>query len=1467
MIGSTDLEESADSLGSRNDEGVGQKTDKIPQDVNIRDDSENSPVRQDTEPASREPANGEDNTVNKTPSTKMRRLVLDSSSDEEDMVISRKQQQNMDDSDGEDVNPSIRKTPKNRRKAVLEDSDEEDSSPPTGEGSTVQQSAAGGANSDSSDGEDLETKRIVKKSSNKKKRIVMEDSSDQDEGLGSLASSKIKKDGQPKSGKMNILADSSDDEDMLGERSPKVKGHDKDQSKEGADVKTSKDGKKKRPVLDSSSDEEVEMHLNKLNSDLFDDEQNDNSDQSEERDMEREEEDRSKKSAKSKGRKKQEKPPRPKRLSKTEQHLMHSETQRMTRESGLKLPYLKPAPKTIDDFFKPRPKAGPLKAVGGIASLLRKPVAQQLAVRKTTSQPTRLAEKPLSSAQAPSQANPAAPPQPTKADVFTHDELDELPDIVDNSADKEDKDLPNVSTLLTETKDSDLTAVNTNLSTNIISESDIEMQENVETTQGTSKGFTQDSGVETDAAMSTQTAAPLPTNMSDEVSSAQPVLSQATSAEQSEPAAEEQKKEDLKLMVPPPCLSGGPDSFIDLEDSGVSSSDKPKKKGSMVDLLDRFLKHSQPSKKRAKKHQQHISIVKKETTAEGKEELKQETLTVTVEEGEEPAKEVAPGARLMKLKETLQAKMRERRAQEREKREQMYKLDNEEGFGEEEEEEELTDEEDTDDEEQDGEERDQGQGILDLEAEEDGEEEEEDADTILTDELPATTNLKPVKLCPGDSETDSSNVDFKTPAKFARPPHPFSAGSDKTMDLFDSTTSESNLTTPGNSNHSIKSKQDATKGLEVTPTGQSKPGQGKGFFSFSAIKQKKGLIRHESQGFPFDDSDQSQDGSAKDSKRQADTSSVDLNTSMDLGTSIPSHQPEKKVGLSREDTAPDLFAPFSRFKSGEEPDSGQKSSIKLSELTLPIEDSQDLYRSSQSPPPGQRLLSTQSFNFSLESDSQQSQLLDSDGFLKAADEKRPPKRQLLLADDNAMDTNMDELLDLCSGRFTGRTQNSDGSQRDRKAPDVSRGFASDGFKARLPRTDSQDDMDELLGLCSGTFTDSTQQPAQATQGRKRPREESQDGSSMSLRMVSDEELEEEEEKTERKYFSDEEEEDKEETEDVADGDDADGEEEEEDEEEKEGNLDDGSNEELDFHRHFKGFMYKKKRKIRAAFVEQEAELSGSEAGSGDEVEGSDLDEYEHDTDPEDLPSDEEELQKQVHRLHMKSMLDEDKRKLRLYQEAYLEDGDLHSDSRRKRRFRWTNTDENSQTDLFTLNSDGEQEGGEEGEDDSQWRMARYQREKWLREKQESQHDSDDDHLDENSQFVKTAKKALSKMKKPALPSSPSKENEAKKTNTAAVSPGKPPILGKPMRYRYGSFLKKDKASLERLASVKVVDPNGPRHSKNFIFKRVSPDKPKPAAKRPQVSRSISQVVTPSAKRPRLDRSQSEDSNSIFTMLY
>lgn len=120
-------------------------------------------------------------------------------------------------------------------------------------------------------------------------------------------------------------------------------------------------------------------------------------------------------------------------------------------------------------------------------------------------------------------------------------------------------------------------------------------------------------------------------------------------------------------------------------------------------------------------------------------------------------------------------------------------------------------------------------------------------------------------------------------------------------------------------------------------------------------------------------------------------------------------------------------------------------------------------------------------------------------------------------------------------------------------------------------------------------------------------------------------------------------------------------------------------------------------------MEDEAELSGSDVGSEDEYDGEDLNEYEEEIIDEELPT-EAELGNQIQKFHMsvtilvwillclkswlldltwtnlcvscvdrKAMLDDDKRQLRLYQERYLIDGDLHSDGPgRTRKFRWKN---------------------------------------------------------------------------------------------------------------------------------------------------------------------------------------------------
>ncbi|XP_045025142.1 uncharacterized protein LOC123469863 [Daphnia magna] len=64
---------------------------------------------------------------------------------------------------------------------------------------------------------------------------------------------------------------------------------------------------------------------------------------------------------------------------------------------------------------------------------------------------------------------------------------------------------------------------------------------------------------------------------------------------------------------------------------------------------------------------------------------------------------------------------------------------------------------------------------------------------------------------------------------------------------------------------------------------------------------------------------------------------------------------------------------------------------------------------------------------------------------------------------------------------------------------------------------------------------------------------------------------------------------------------------------------------------------------------------------------------EEEGDKEDI--DENEVGEQVGRAHMKTMLDQDQREVRLFQELFLEDGDLHSDGGgRQRQFRWKQAD-------------------------------------------------------------------------------------------------------------------------------------------------------------------------------------------------
>ncbi len=88
-------------------------------------------------------------------------------------------------------------------------------------------------------------------------------------------------------------------------------------------------------------------------------------------------------------------------------------------------------------------------------------------------------------------------------------------------------------------------------------------------------------------------------------------------------------------------------------------------------------------------------------------------------------------------------------------------------------------------------------------------------------------------------------------------------------------------------------------------------------------------------------------------------------------------------------------------------------------------------------------------------------------------------------------------------------------------------------------------------------------------------------------------------------------------------------------------------------------------------MENEAELSGSDLEvSGDEDERG-LDRLEaEEGDLDDINY--EEVRDEVGKIHHRRALDEDKAEVRLFQEAFLEDGELHSDKNRTRKFRWKN---------------------------------------------------------------------------------------------------------------------------------------------------------------------------------------------------
>ncbi|XP_054924591.1 uncharacterized protein [Dermacentor andersoni] len=139
------------------------------------------------------------------------------------------------------------------------------------------------------------------------------------------------------------------------------------------------------------------------------------------------------------------------------------------------------------------------------------------------------------------------------------------------------------------------------------------------------------------------------------------------------------------------------------------------------------------------------------------------------------------------------------------------------------------------------------------------------------------------------------------------------------------------------------------------------------------------------------------------------------------------------------------------------------------------------------------------------------------------------------------------------------------------------------------------------------------------------------------------------------------------------------------------------------------------------FFEDEAELSGSDVGSDGEDEDDDEGVLADLIATENEKEDTDKIREEIGRFHFKQLLDEDKRELKIYQELLLEDGDLHSDGAgRQRQFRWRNsgTDDLDQRP----GSDGEEEAHIETEQeaDATWRLQRLERRRWLQEQESTE---------------------------------------------------------------------------------------------------------------------------------------------------
>ncbi|KAL8618350.1 hypothetical protein ACOMHN_047422 [Nucella lapillus] len=874
-------------------------------------------------------------------------------------------------------------------------------------------------------------------------------------------------------------------------------------------------------------------------------------------------------------------------------------------------------------------------------------------------------------------------------------------------------------------------------------------------------------------------------------------------------AARQKALEELEQKGVVPSFGKGGGDFIDLDEEPMDKEEK-KKQSNIDRLLERLMRHY-PKKEQKKARNVEISIVEK--TEEGqKGELKLKTVTYRTE-GEtnldlssisrvsgnrlQALKEKLEVEmkynfniwnRLQALKEKLEVGMRKRREAAYERRQQMYRIENEEGFEEkvedglpvEEEEAEMTDGSDTDVEEDDDdndfddereEKKEWNNPFLDDEAEDDDDDDDEE------DERPqrlVCAEINDMKDDDDDLFQDSDRLQLR-------------------LDLSDDDEDDDN----------DENKEDE---------GKNDDDDDEPPFRRSQVRSQRSTISD------YDD-DSSQLQSAQDPTKSCDPKIAGL---------YEYNRYRYPGGNLMKDVSFEMLTPMSRLMQDTQ-------TSNLLPSTQP-EESQDFFGS-----PSNRSQAS--------SDDPPSQILDADGYFRvpSSQPKKMMKPSLMMENSQDAGDNMDMLMGLCSGQFAeggGELASSSGgfeglvdcsSQSDGPSLtgllDADSTSQSDLLTKRFGRFPDAEHTDESLDLmgkgtllhepvnCSspafssvthqGKGLDSSPLPTHSLSTEKRR--------GVKRRLIVQDDSSDEEGDNPFRLLSDDE---------ATKG---------SDKNELSASDDEDHNSDAEELVSFNGF--KNKGKLLRQFVEDEAELSGSEAESDEDL---DLDEDDDFMETEAGDQDainENDLRDQVGRVHMKvnkrvyvfrkQMLDDDDRQLMRYKEMYLPDGDMYSEGGgRQRRFHWKDLgDEASQHDLFGNGSDEEKEEMEDP-DEKKWRMERHEREKFL----ESQKEEDGEKgEDDGSQFMKFGqffmKRQVSEPVQPVQKPMLSRPNLARSQSASdRSSPGK---FLKPKIPKRGSFLARSKENLAKIAEMTKgsgLNVNGTRGSRSFVFSVKAADK-------------------------------------------